>query len=104
MYPHKIDQVEYNVGIETGVYLFPVMNYLEKGNYFFIYQRQSNLLNLTYYSGQYINITITDPDKAVGLQRVAIINSTKTNIFPLPPDITLLPVNLRIRTFCDTSI
>lgn len=53
------------------------MNYLEKGNYFFIYQREKNLLNLTYYSGQYVNITIKDPARAVGIQNVAIINSTE---------------------------
>lgn len=105
MYPHLVDQIEYRVGgVDPGIYLFSVMNYLQKGNYFFIYQRDKNLLNLTYYSGQYVNITIIDPAAAVGLQKIAIINSTKTNISPLPTNIALIEVNLKIRAFCDTSI
>ncbi len=76
MYPHLVDKVEYNVKKTTGVYLFSVMNYLEKGNYFFIYEREKNILNLTYYTGQYVNITIKDPAKAVGLQKLSLINSS----------------------------
>jgi len=53
-----------------------MLNYLEKGNYFFIYDQATNLLNLTYYKGVQTNIVVLDIEKAVGNFSIYITNST----------------------------
>ena len=53
------------------------MNYMENGNYFFIYERERNLLNLTYYDGQSLIIGVTDHYKAVGNIKLSIVNTTE---------------------------
>lgn len=90
MYPYLIDNVQYDITPDTGIYLLSVMNYLEKSNYFFIYERERNLLNLTYYDGQYVNVSIRDPAKAVGVHKLSIVNTTSQHLkhpqsIELPP-------------------
>jgi len=65
VYPHFIDEITYNRS-NNNISLFSVFNFLQSGNYFFLFDQTNNLLNLNYYKGYEVTVSVKNPELALG--------------------------------------